>query len=210
VNAIASALEAAGKPLTPEEATALEKLAREFADEDARRLQGYDETAFGLKKVIDEAGLRARFFDAAFATLSEEQRNTLTPPGTKGLLGLDLYSDGLLWITVMRPVQFKDTAALTDTVAAQIQSGMKVPKEHAEAVRAIVGRWVADLPASLVDRPAAEGEARQRLHVDDVRLAATKNLALAESIVSELKLEGTAAATALKWHVTLVPVRGDD
>jgi RNA polymerase sigma-70 factor (ECF subfamily) len=209
VNAIAAALEAAGKPLTPEQATALEKLAREYSDEDARRLQGYGETTFGVRKVIEEADVRARFFDAAFAAISESQRDTLTPPATRGILGLDLYSDGLLWITVMRPVPFKDTAALGDTVTAQLQSGMKIGKEQTEALRAVVNRWVADLPASLVDTPDPSG-ARGRMHVTTVRLAAAKTLALAESVVADLKLEGAAAAAARRWTATIVPVRGED
>jgi RNA polymerase sigma-70 factor (ECF subfamily) len=209
-NAIASALEAAGKPLTEEQGTALEKVAREFSDEDARRLEGYKETTYGLQKVIDEADVRRRFFDAAFAALTEEQRNALTPPETKGLLGLDLYSDGLLWITLMRPIQFKDAAGLADTVTTQIQGGMKVPKEQTEALRALVGKWVADLPASLIDPPAEPAAGRGRMHVEVVRLAATRTLALAESVVGEMKLEGAAATTARRWSITLLPVRGDE
>jgi RNA polymerase sigma-70 factor (ECF subfamily) len=209
-NAIASALEAAGKPLTLEQGTAIEKVAREFSDEDAQRLLGYKETTYGLQKVIDEADVRRRFFDAAFAALTEEQRNALTPPETKGLLGLDLYSDGLLWITLMRPVQFKDAAGLADTITTQVQGGMKVPKEQTEPLRALVGRWVADLPASLIDPPAQQGGPRGRMHVDVVRLAAQKTLALAESIVTEMKLEGAAATTARRWSVTLVPVRDEE
>src|SRR5437773_9396627 len=57
-NAIAATLDAAGKPLTPEQATAVEALARQFSDEDARRLQGYDASAYALQKTYDEAELR--------------------------------------------------------------------------------------------------------------------------------------------------------
>ena len=210
VNAIAAALEAAGKPLTPEQATALEKLAREFTDEDARRLEGYKETAFALQKVIDEADLRRRFFEAAFAAISEDQRNALTPPATRGILGLDLYSDGLLWATVMRVVPFRHEAALGDSVTRMLEGGMKIPTEQTEALRAVVGRWVADLPASLRDPPEGEQGGRGRTHVSLVRLAAARTLALAESVVTDLKLQGEAAARARKWPATILPVRGDD
>ncbi len=209
-NAIASALEAAGKPLTPEQATAIEKLAREASDEDAQRLLAYTEDTYGMRKIIDEADLRRRFFDAAFRALSEDQRNTLTPPATKGFVGLDLYSEGLLYATVMRPIQFKDPAGLVDSVTNALQGGMKIPKEQAESLRAVVTAWQRDLPASMIDPADDEKVAAGRLRVDTVRLAATKTLALAESIVSDLKLEGAAATAARRWQTTLLPMRGGD
>src|SRR5205823_12386063 len=130
-NAIAAALDAAGKPLSADQATSLDKLTREFSDEDARRLQAYDEKTYALKKTSDEADLRARFFDAAFKVLREDQRDALTPPATKGRLGLDLYSDGLLWITVMRPLQFKDkdVDALAGEVVTAVGGRLKLPSE---------------------------------------------------------------------------------
>jgi RNA polymerase sigma-70 factor (ECF subfamily) len=203
-NAIAAALDAAGKPLTPEQATAFEKLARESSDEDARRLQGYTDATYALQKVLDEADLRGRFFTAAFAVLTEDQRNTLTPPGTKGRIGLDLYSEGLLWATVIRPISFKekDADALTSDVLNALNSRLKLPTDQQDAARGVVGTWAHDLPASLVTA-ARDGE--DGMTVTTVRLAATQTLAILQGLVADLKLDGKPADAARKWPAVLLP-----
>jgi hypothetical protein len=206
VNAIAAALDAAKKPLTPAQATALEKIGREFSDEDARRLQGYDESAYALQKTIDEAELRRRFFEAAFEALAKEQRDALTPPSVKGLLGFDLYSDGLVWMTVVRPLSFKekDTDALVTSAAGVMNTALKLPPDMQDAARGVVLRWARDLPASLVTVPQSPGIRSDRA-VAPIREAAKQTLVLLKSLVADLKLEGAQAAAARKWPVALVP-----
>lgn len=214
VNAMAAALDAAGKPLTDAQATAVEQLAREFSDEDARRLQSYPDPSYQLRKTIDEADLRRRFFDAAFAALTPEQRDTLTPPSTKGAIGFDLYSDGLIWATVQRPMRFKEKEedALVTQVTAAASGALKIPREQQEAVRTVVSRWAGELPAVLVNASDAKGGAFNQ-RVETVREAARQTLALFERLVADLKLEGAQAEAARRWPVVFVPMptsEGDD
>jgi RNA polymerase sigma-70 factor (ECF subfamily) len=206
VNAIAAALDAAGKPLTDAEASALEKIGREFSDEDARRLQAYDASTYALQKTIDEADLRRRFFDAAFAALTPDQRDTLTPPAVKGVLGFDLYSDGLIWITVMRQIQFKegDADAHVTAAAGAMNTALKIPKEQQDAARGVVAKWAHDLPASLVTASSEPGAEYDR-HVEPVRESAKQTLALLQRLVADLKLEGAQGDAARKWPAALVP-----
>jgi hypothetical protein len=206
VNAIAAALDAAGKPLTDAEASALEKIGREFSDEDARRLQGYDASAYALQKTIDEADLRRRFFDAAFAALAEDQRDALTPPAVKGQLGFDLYSDGLLWMTVLRPLSFKekDVDALVTAAAGVLNTALKIPREQQDTARGVIAKWARDLPASLVAAPEGAGADRDR-SVEPIREGAKQTVALLQRLVLDLKLEGAQADAARKWPVVLQP-----
>jgi RNA polymerase sigma-70 factor (ECF subfamily) len=206
VNAIAAALDAAGKPLTDDEATALEKIGRDFSDEDAHRLQGYDASTYALQKTIDEADLRRRFFDAAFAALTQDQRDALTPPAVKGQLGFDLYSDGLLWMTVLRPLSFKekDVDALTTAAAGVLNTALKIPREQQDAARGVIAKWAHDLPASLVAAPQDAGEDGDR-RVEPVREAARQTVALLQRLVQDLKLEGAQADSARKWPAVLLP-----
>lgn len=206
VNAIAATLEAAGKALTQEEATALERIAREFSDEDAHRLQAYDASVYALQKTYDEADLRRRFVDAAFAALTEDQRNTLTPPSIKGMVGFDLFSDGLIWATVMRPMPFKekDTDTLVNEVANALNTPLKLPKEQQDAARAVVAKWAQALPASLVTASDAPGSEYSQ-KVEDVREGAKQVIALLQRLVADLKLEGPSAEAARRWPVVLLP-----
>lgn len=205
-NAIAATLDAAGKPLSPAQATALEKLGREYSDEDARRLQGYDASTYALQKTYEEAELRRRFFEAAFAALDPEQRDALTPPATKGVLGFDLFSDGLLWATVMRPLVYKekDLDALVTQVAGALNPGLKIPQEQQDAARAEISKWAHDLPAALV-APDDESVGTRNPPIADVRLAAQQTIALLSRLVVDLKLEGPQADAARKWPAVLVP-----
>ena len=206
VNAIASTLDAAGKPLTDGEATAIEKVARDFSDEDARRLAGYPTGTYAMQKTIEEADLRRRFFDAAFAVLTRDQRETLVPPSVKGLVGFDLFSDGLLWATVMRPIGFKerDLDALVTESAGAMNAGLHIPKEQQDAARAVVAKWAKDLTVSLVTAPD-EGASKYETHVETVREAAKQSLALVQSLSADLKLEGKQAEAARNWPVVLLP-----
>jgi len=206
VNAIAAQLDAAGLPLTDAEATALEKIGREFSDEDARRLQGYDASAYALQETIDEADLRRRFFDAAFAVLAQEQRDVLTPPPLKGLVGFDLYSDGLIWMTVMKPLPFKerDADALVTGASGALNAALKIPHEQQDAARAVIAKWARDLPAALVAAPA-DGVFDQERPVQPVRDAAKQTVVLLQRLVADLKLEGDQADAARKWRLVLFP-----
>jgi RNA polymerase sigma factor (sigma-70 family) len=205
-NAIAATLEASGKPLDAAQATALEKIGREYSDEDARRLEGYPADAFALRKISDEADLRRRFFDAAFAALSQEQRDTLTPPTTKGVLGFDLFSDGLLWATVMKPLAFKekDDAALVTQVAGVLNSGVKIPQDRQDAARGVIAKWAQGLPAGLVTADEEEGGGNNP-PLADVRAAAEQTLGLLRRLVEDLKLEDAQAANVRRWPVVLMP-----
>jgi RNA polymerase sigma-70 factor (ECF subfamily) len=206
VNAIAATLEAAGKPLTDEEATALEAIGRRFSDEDAHRLESYDANTYALQKTYDEAELRRRFFEAAFAALTPEQVDTLSPPSIRGILSFDVFSDGLLWATVVRPLQFKekDTDALVQEASAAMNSGLKIPREQQDAARAVVAKWVHDLPVSLVTASDDPG-AQYAQHVETVRVAAKLTIALTRQLVSDLKLDGVQADAARKWPAVLLP-----
>jgi RNA polymerase sigma factor (sigma-70 family) len=214
VNAIAAALDAAKKPLTPEQATALEKLARELAAEDAQRLLGYKDGTFALQKVLEEADLRARFFDGAFKLLAEDQRNTLSPPATRGLIGLDLYSEGLLWATAMRPVAFKETdrEELVTDVWNILNTRMKLPAEQQDAARAVVAKWVADLPVAFVSSgPKDDADLEGVMPVSFVRTGAVQTLTLLHRLAVDLKLEGAPAEAVKKWPAAIVPTakKGD-
>ena len=210
VNAIASTLEAAGKPLSPEQATALERRAREFAAEDARRLGSYDATTFGIGQLIDEAALRRRFFEAAMGLLTDDQHATLRPPQVRGRASADLFSEGLLWATVVHPVTFGDRQHLAQGVAGAIVPTLKLADpERQAAAREIVAAWANELPGDLLTLGGDPSATTRGLRNDFLAAAAEQTHALLRRLVDDLRLEGEAADAARAWRAVIVPIPQD-
>lgn len=151
-NAIAATLEDAGKPLTDTQSEALGKLGRDFSDREKLRAQGYDEHALGLQKVLDEAALKDQFFEGASAILTPEQRDLLWPAATRGLVGWDLFSSGLLLAQLIRPLVVKDRDAFAADVGKQLAAVAKAGPDRKEAVHAAAAAWAAELPEAWFEK----------------------------------------------------------
>jgi hypothetical protein len=146
-NAMAATLEAAGLPLSPAQAESLGKLAREFSDRENARLQGYDEKSYAMQKILDEAELKDRFFEQAFALFTAEQREVVSPAATRGVMGIDLFSSGLMLQMHAQPVPAKDMDGYLGPVESVLVHRAEFPEDRRADLKAAIKVWSADLPA---------------------------------------------------------------
>jgi RNA polymerase sigma factor (sigma-70 family) len=205
-NAIASALDAAGLPLTDTEAEVLGRTAQEFTDKDRARTAGYDDRTWELQKVIDEAELRDSFFDAAFAALTQEQRDALRPESSKGYLGLDLFSSGLLWQQHLLPVFAPDKAGAIRAVQAQAVSFLGVPEERRTDLAPFIQDWIDAVPTTWLD--GTEKLFGQVLHkTSHIEQCARAQLAVMRRIAENPVFGDGVAAKARKVGAVVFPVK---
>lgn len=191
VNAIAATLEAAGLPLSAEQSKSLGAVGTRYVADEAKRVAAYDERTLELRKSVDEAQLKGRFFDDAFALLSDAQRDALSPPVIRGRIRADLFSEGLLWVAVggRNLVGAKDggdlAAKLTDRLARQLR-----PDDTANSadIRAIVDNWIAGLPADVTELKLDEMALSGTLLAKDITRCADHVAKLYQRFLDELDL----------------------
>ena len=208
VNALAAALAQIGLPLSAAQRTSLEDLGRRFTEEERKRVASYDDTTFQLRKIVQEGALKDRFFDAVRGVLTATQLDALSPAATRDRMAADLWSEGLLWATLTRPIPYDKPETVTDAVSRALGPNFKLDDAGRAKVAAITADWVARLPESIT---AHETDALDRigmLPADLVAVGAEQMLALVERIVTELALSGDQLAAARRWSIVLMPVPG--
>jgi hypothetical protein len=206
-NAIAAALEAAGRPLTDDQARGLGRLGVSYTEEEARRLAGYGERTLALQKTIEEADLRDRFFADAFAILTEEQRAALGTPATRGRLSLDLFSSGLVWSLTASPVTFTSRDDLAADVEKAILDHQKPLASAKETVHAAVLEWANALPKDVLEAPADPLSAMRMMTVAQTTAAAKRQVALTQRLLDTVSLTEEGAKAVRGWTHVLVPVK---
>lgn len=202
-NAIAATLAASKLPLDAAQSKKLEELARTFVAGDQRRLAGYDDTTFALRKRVEEAKLKAEFFTAAFALLTPEQRDALSPETIRGRTRADLFSEGLLWVGNVQPLEVKDAADLvtkvTEKVASQLGPDDTVTKDE---VQAVVKAWADGVPSDVLSFELDALGKQGMWPAADVTRSAQHTLALYEKLAADLPLS---AATRAKLFAAEAP-----
>jgi RNA polymerase sigma factor (sigma-70 family) len=204
-NAIAAALASASLPLTERQAEALAKIAQEFTDRDRARIAGYDDRSWMLQKVLDEADLRDAFFDAAFAVLAPEQRAALKPEATKGLVGLDLFSAGLVWQQHLAPVTAPDKAGVLAVLRTQVATQLGIPEDKREGLTPLLAEWVEAVPAAWL-----EGEMGMMgigIKAEEIEALARVQLSILRRIADNPAFGDAAAGKARRIGAVLMPVR---
>jgi hypothetical protein len=197
-NAIAATLEAAGMPLAEDQAKALERVATEHGEADARRRAGYDERTPALRQILEEAEARERFFEAAFAVLTAAQRDVLKPAAVKDLLHADLFSSGLVWAQYARPMPAVDRPGLVAAMQQVVLSSFAIPEARFADAKALVEQWAPTPPA------ASPGPAAFTMTVPKVRDAAVSELELLEGIL-RMGLGADVEKKVLAYGVVHVP-----
>jgi hypothetical protein len=206
-NAIAAALEAAGKPLSEAQAQAIGTAAEEFTAREARRLGSYGPDTFALEKSIEESALREEFFTRAFAQLTAEQRELLQPAATRGRLQADLFSPGLVWLTRSRIAPFRTRDALVADVEQQLFRNVRLPEDRRPAVHDAVVEWANAIPAAEWDAPVDPLSLQGMVPVATVVTAATRQVALLKRTLDVARLDDATAQRVRSVEHVLVPVR---
>lgn len=207
VNAMAATLEAAGKPLTPAQVEAVRALAVEATNALLADEARYGPETWALQKLLDETATKERFFAAAFAVMTAEQRDTLTPPAAKGRLQADLFSAGLMWAAHAQAVPVTDREHLTTLMTATVADLMGWGEEKKPALREIVAPWVADLPPSVVDEPWDALSAIGMVPLATAVEAAQRELALLDRVARGLRLDDKGMEAIRQIDRVVVPFR---
>lgn len=207
VNAMAATLEAAGMPMTDAQAEAIGRLGRDFTDRDRARVSAYDERTLALQKVLDEADLKDRFFEQAFALLEPRQRETLSPAATRGLLSLDLFSSGLMLAQHVLPLHAKDRDGFLTQVEQAFVDRAGFPADRREDLRVQVRNWGADLPQDWFTKETETIMGIQPvLNVTAIQEFGRRQLALFRRVVDDMGLTEEAARGTRTTGVVVVPV----
>jgi hypothetical protein len=149
VNAIASTLEAAELPLTDEQVQSLQTVGVDFTTQDKARLAAYSDDDFQLQMMVDETVLKDRFFEQAFALLTPEQFEVLSPEETRDRTRVDIFSSALLWAGRVRMEQFSDDANLAEKVTGYLARGLELDESQKDTLHNVATDWVASLPTEL-------------------------------------------------------------
>jgi len=207
VNAMAATLEAAGKPLSAVQAEAVRALAVEATGALVTREAGYGPETWALQKLLDETAIKERFFAAAFAELTGEQRDVLTPPAARGRMQADLFSSGLMWAAHAQVVPFADREQLVTRVTGSLTDTLGWSEERRPAVREVVEPWVGEFPAAVLDQPGDPLSALGMLPLPSVIDAAQRQLALLERVARALALDEKGMEGIREVNRVWVPLR---
>jgi hypothetical protein len=142
VNILAGQLAQAGLPLSDEQKQELSKLGAEFDKRWEALEAGYNETTWALQKLVDEADLKQWFYEKMFEVTTAEQRNTAVPPELQGLIGLDLYSPGLMLQGNIMPLREPDMQAMKVSLKASVSEFTAISRETLDGAEYIFDDWL--------------------------------------------------------------------
>ncbi|MHC4972946.1 MAG: hypothetical protein ACYTG3_11500 [Planctomycetota bacterium] len=187
-NMVHAALTKADLPLTEEQERLVYEIGLRYTEEDRQRLAGYAEGALGMEKLVGEADLRDRFFAEVYASLSPEQREQIRPEGVKGYTNVDLFSTGVLYGPLTRPVPFRDRESLESNVVARAMGKLGLDAASKAVVQDAVRRWADALPEGFLDVPYPEGGPRAPHKAARVHIAAQAQARLMRDLATRLNL----------------------
>lgn len=207
VNSMASTLEAAGLPLSDAQAEALGKLGREFTDRDRARASGYDDRTLALQKILDEAEMKDRFFEQAFALMTPDQAEALHPTATRGLTSADLYSSGLMLAQRAGPVRAKDRDDFVARLEPMLAERLGVPADRRADFGEAVRQWGADLPEEIFAQDTELLLGQQPLfRVALVEDMMRREIVLLRRIADEMGMPEEVSKAARGFEAALVPL----
>jgi len=199
-----AALAKSDKPLTEEQQKRLYEIGLRYSEEEKRREEGYEEGALGLRKLVDETALKDRFFQEVNAVLGAGQMATLRPEATRDYAGLDLFSTGIMYSGVARPVAAKDAADLESTIVGKVMDTFSLDAAQRAVVEDVARSYVQQLPEGFLDVTMPTGRI-PLIPMDRVRTAGRLQARLLEDLRGRLSLTEEQLAKLRKEIVVLVP-----
>ncbi|MCU0727041.1 MAG: hypothetical protein MUE73_14825 [Planctomycetes bacterium] len=206
-NLVWAALADADLPLSEAQTSALEALVTRYSEEDRRRLAGYGEDTLALRKLLEEADLKDRFYADVDRLVTDEQREALHPAAMRGRLQVDLFSSGILWATVARPIFYSDRAGLETAFLQSAKQSLPFSEEEAPILGQLAAGWAASLPEEYVAEPADPLSQQMMIPVSRVRTAAKAQLSAMEDALGRLPPGSKAVEEMREANVVMVPLR---
>ena len=151
VNAMYHTLAKHKVPLTEAQEREFDEIGRRFSEEERLRFASYGEDALMLKKLIDESALKTRFFAEAQGLLSKEQKAKLTPESLAGRTNIDMFSTGLIWGPISKPMGFTDRADLANKFTEMHMRGFGLDSAVRADLAQLVTVWAEKYPAEFLE-----------------------------------------------------------
>ncbi len=155
-NMLAAHLELAGMPLSDEQIAAIQKLGADFDARWEKTIKAYDESTFELQKLLDEGELKEWFKAEMLGVCTPEQRAAAVPPEIDGLIGLDIYSAGVMLQGSVEDVRAPDTETLKDRLKDEVAKLTGAERAVLDTASFLFNDWVTTLQAQLAPRPQAQ------------------------------------------------------
>lgn len=194
VNLVHVTLAEAGRPLSATQAQRLGELGERYVEDDARRLAAYPGGTFALRKTIDEARLKDRLFADIDLLLDAEQQDVLHPEAVRGRLALDLFSSGVIWLTIAQPLTAASRDGLAAALAKQAMRHFGVAAAQQPALEDAAAHWARGLDEAWLRAPGDALDRAGRVHVSRVYTAAEHQLAFFQLLVQKLPDDSDLAA----------------
>lgn len=207
VNLVASALAAAGQPLTPAQLEAVTALGKQHAAEEARRAAGYREDAWELQKLLDETALKRRFMDAVLGTLTDEQRRAIVPDAARDRMQADLFSAALIWARYAQVLPVDSREELVTKLEGSVCDLLGWGAEKRPLVHDAVAAAVASMPPAYLDEPADELCFVGMVPLARVVDAAERQLALLQRVAEAQRFDEKMMAAVRQVTLVAVPLR---
>ncbi len=208
-NLIDAMLNKAGVGLDEGQQRAMEDMTARFGREDAQRLSAYGPESTMLEKLIGETSLRQRFFDEMEASLRPEQTRFLHGDKSRGVVGLDLHSSGLVWQQVIQGGSFEvsDRNELGQEIGFRVRRILGAKGEQAAQLKAAVANWAQNVPETYWSQPSSRRANLGLGNTAYVANAAQQQLALYREILATVNLSTQQRERLIGTAKVFVPYR---
>lgn len=186
VNVIYATLAQSPVPLSEDQQRQLDEIGLRFVEEDMRREASYGPTTLALRKVVEETALKDRFFADVDGMLTQEQRNVLHPPEARGYTTGDLFSSGLVWAQLVRPLPIRDRADLEKQAIQVVMTSFDLPEDARPTVESLVAKWSAGMSDEFLAEPMTTAVQMRIMRVDRIEKVARLTLDLLDSLTGQL------------------------
>jgi len=206
-NALAATLLALDMPLSKEQSTKLDRITADYSAREAKRVDGYDDDTYIVKRLVDESLLKHDFFAEVYKLLTDEQHVALRPEAVRGRLQLDIFCESLAWAGKAGPLVFDDREDLTNKAGSWVISRGAIPDAAQEQTRGLVAQWVDELPDEFLAWEADGLANMGMLHVEHTTDSAAHVLELLRTMDRELDLDAAQRARLRQVPGSIVPYR---
>ncbi|MEE8105423.1 MAG: sigma-70 family RNA polymerase sigma factor [Planctomycetota bacterium] len=207
VNAMYHTLTKHKLPLTEAQEREFDEIGQRFSEEERMRVASYGEDTIMLKKLIEESALKTRFFAEAQALLSSEQKTKLTPASVAGHTNIDLFSTGLVWGPISKPVGFTDRADLANRFTEMHMRAFDLDATVRADLAQLVTVWAEKYPAEFLDVEATNETKHRFMPIDRVEESARRQLVLREAMLAQLNLSDKQRKAIRRNRGVFVPYR---
>lgn len=146
MNMLAMQLQAAGEPLSEDQKAAIARHGEDYDRRWEALQKGYTEHSFKLEKKLDEADLKEWFKAQMLAECTPEQRAIAVPPEVEGIIGLDLYSAGLIFSSGITAAVINPGEQAQPKLADALKAATGIDDATLESAAFLLDEWVRGIP----------------------------------------------------------------